>query len=563
MSGYPSKCAAPCSLGEYEADFSDRHLLHGVLAHFSTRKPQADALVSHDGDRAMSWVALDAATTGLAAALLRRGFRHGDFLATSLPFSIEHVLLEYACFKIGVIHAPLDLRLRPAEVLRSIDQIHARGYAFPGRLPSADFRELGLAVKAKCGSVEHLIQFSPSDEVVEGALSFPSLLADAPVQPTAEFLRAAVDVRPTDAAQVIFTTGSTGSPKPALLSHRNITCQNLALGRAFGFGERTRLLVNLPPSHVGGQAEALMTTLFWGGTAILLSVFDPLRSLQAVQARQANILGQIPAMYHYEWRQAGYSDFDLSSLEFAIYGGQQVARQFLERLAMMAPRIGTGLGLTESAGFCTFTQPDAGVDGIMDSLGHDVPLYPMTIRHPMRPDGTAGEVLPDGEAGQVCFEGPQTFLGYAGDPEATALAISRDGVLYTGDVGCRTDRGLRFCGRTKWIIKPAGHQVFPGDVEAHFSAMSQAVGSCAAVGVPHPLLTEAIVLFVETRPGAELTAGELRRHARGIASYMRPLHYVFLEPGAMPINRAAKSDYVRLREMALAEAAKLGWTAGR
>jgi acyl-CoA synthetase (AMP-forming)/AMP-acid ligase II len=199
------------------------------------------------------------------------------------------------------------------------------------------------------------------------------------------------------------------------------------------------------------------------------------------------------------------------------------------------------------------------VDEILSSIGHDMPVYRMSIRQPMRADGWAGVTLPDGETGHICFQGPQTFLGYAGDAEATARTISRDGVLYTGDVGFRREDGLHFSGRASWIIKPAGHQVFPGDVENHFCGLGDKVASCAVVGAEHHLLSEAIVAFVEKKPGAKLTVAELRRHARGMASFMRPLHYIVLEPGQMPLNRAAKSDYLRLRELASEAAEQLGW----
>jgi acyl-coenzyme A synthetase/AMP-(fatty) acid ligase len=121
-------------------------------------------------------------------------------------------------------------------------------------------------------------------------------------------------------------------------------------------------------------------------------------------------------------------------------------------------------------------------------------------------------------------------------------------------MGFRDEKGLHFSGRAKWIIKPAGHQVFPGDVESHICALEDKVAACAVVGVEHPLLSEAIVAFVERRPGAILTPQELRRHAKGLASYMRPLRYVLLEPGGMPLNRAAKIDYLRLQQMATADA---------
>jgi fatty-acyl-CoA synthase len=542
------------TLEAYEQDYRDRHLLHGVVAYWAARAPEAPALIHHERGQTTTWSELEQISARLAASLLRLGFRKGDFLAVLMPFSAEHIFLEYACFKIGLIHAPLDLRLRPPEVLRAVRQLPARGFAFPGRIGASDFRELAHAVRRECPSVECLIQCPPQGEAAEGAIPFPKLLEDPQPSP----LRLVQDVTEHDPAQAIFTTGSTGSPKAALLSHRNITCQNLCLGAAFGFGPQTRLLVNLPPSHVGGQAEALMTTLFWGGTAVVVEIFDPARSLDAIERHKVNLLGQIPAMYQYQWRLPDFESRRLHSLDMAIYGGQQAPRAFLERLARMAPRIGTGLGLTEAAGFCTYTPPDAGVDQIQTSLGFAMPVYPLSIRKPMRPDGTAGEELPDGEIGHVCFQGPQTFLGYAGDPEATAAAISHDGLLYTGDLGSRQPDGLHFAGRAKWVIKPAGHQVFPADVENHFCRLEK-VANCAVVGVEHPLLSEAIVAFIEPQAGAELTVEELRRHARQIASYMRPLHYVLLPPGQMPYNRAAKPDYVALQQRAREQAEALGW----
>lgn len=144
----------------------------------------------------------------------------------------------------------------------------------------------------------------------------------------------------------------------------------------------------------------------------------------------------------------------------------------------------------------------------------------------------------------------------------SAAAVSRDGVLYTGDLGRRGPDGLHFAGRAKWVIKPAGHQVFPADVENHFCLLEK-VANCAVGGVDHPLLSEAIVAFVEPRPGAQLAAEELRRHARQIASYMRPLHYVLLPAGQMPYNRAAKPDYVALKQMAQQQAEALGWPQNR
>jgi acyl-CoA synthetase (AMP-forming)/AMP-acid ligase II len=222
-------------------------------------------------------------------------------------------------------------------------------------------------------------------------------------------------------------------------------------------------------------------------------------------------------------------------------------------MAKMSRNVGTGLGLTEAAGICTYIRRTREcASECATSLGFDMPVYPMTIRAAMQADGAAGRMLPDGELGHVCFRGPQTFLGYINDAAATAAVISSDGYLYTGDVGYRDVSGLHLAGRAKLIIKPSGYQVFPGDVENHF-CMLEGVALCAVVGVPHPITSEAIVAFVERRPGCEVQISQLNRHARGLASYMRPYHYVPLEPGEMPLNRVVKTDYMVLRERARQE----------
>jgi fatty-acyl-CoA synthase len=530
---------AQCTLEDYNREFADRHLLGNVVTHWSAIKPDSPAIINHDRNEVLTWGEFEAQATGIARRLLGNGFRKGDFLATMMPMFIGHICLEYACFKVGVIHVPLDLRLPLPEVVRCLRLLRPKGFVSAGALHHDLRRE--------CPFLTSLAVMSGGQETE--IQSWPEATHE-------QCARAAQVLKETDGAQVIFTTGSTGSPKPALLSHRNITCQNMCLGAAFGFGERIRLLVNLPPSHVAGQAEALMTTLFWGGTAIILEIFDAGRSLQAIQRHRVNLLGQIPAMFNLEWRNPEYPRTDLSSLETVLYGGQQVPAAFLERLAAMAPRMATGLGLTESAGFCTYTPARATVEQMQESIGFDMPVYPMTIRNEMKPNGDAGDELPEGEIGHICFQGPQTFLGYVNDPDATARTISQDNYLYTGDMGSRDGKGLHLSGRAKWVIKVAGYQVFPGDVEDHVCKLEQ-VAACGVVGIEHRTLAEAIVAFVEPRPGCELTDKEIRKHSRSLASYMRPLHYVVLEPGQLPLNRATKVDYLRLHQMAVEEIQKL------
>jgi fatty-acyl-CoA synthase len=544
---------ADITQARYDRNFRDRHLLHGVVEYWAARKPDADAICNATRGTRLTWGELDRVSRLLAGHLHRAGFRQGDFFATSLPLLNEHILLEYACFRAGVIHVPLDLRLAPAEVLRCLGLVRPKGFACLGKTPAADFGALARAVREHCPSVEQLWVFCTPEEAPGGAASFFQVMAAALADPA----ECHVQIEPGDGAQVIFTTGSTGSPKPALLTHRGITSQNLCLGTAFRFGEDQRVLVNLPPSHVGCQSELMMTTLFTGGMVVTLEVFDAATSLEAIGNHRVTLLGQIPAMFQLAWRHADYGRRDLSSLQTVAYGGQAVSRAFLEKLLTMAPRAATGLGLTEASGFCTYTPLTRDLDVLGASLGYAAPLYPLSIREPMGGDGAAGAALPDGTIGHVCFKGPQTFAGYLNDPEATSRVLSSDGYLYTGDLGWRDAAGLHFSGRAKWVIKPGGNLVFPGDVEEHFCRLTEKVASCGVVGVEHALWSEGIVAFVEKRPGIELTEPELRRHARALTSYMRPLHYVIVGPGGLPLNRVAKIDTLRLKTLAEEEVRQL------
>jgi acyl-CoA synthetase (AMP-forming)/AMP-acid ligase II len=546
------------TLDDYESVFADRHLLHDVVAKWAKAKPEALALLSAEGGRAVTWREFDRTTTALARELSRLGFVKGDFLVTLLPLTVDHVLLEYSCFKIGVIAAPLDLRLPAAEVMRALEILRPRGFVSLGVKAPFDLRPLWRAVQAQCAWIQHGIVMD-SEEAIAGTRSFASIAEQALRAATEEDSAALPAISEDDGALVVFTTGSTGSPKPALLSHRNITVQNMCISGAFFGGDSgARSLINLPPAHVGCQTELLMSTLFGGGTAVLLELFDAGRSLRAIAQHRVEILGQIPAMFNLEWMQKDYDRHDLSSLRFAAYGGNTVSRAFVERLAAMAPVIGSGLGLTEAAGFCTYVQASAeDEEMILAGLGEAMPIYPCTIRQAMRADGSAGDELPPGEIGHLCFRGPQTFLGYVNDPEATAKTISREGFLYTGDLGYKDAAGLHLTGREKWVIKSMGYQIFPGDVEQHICALADKVANCVVVGVAHEVVSEAVVAVVEKRPEVEVSRQELDRHARSLPSYMRPRHWIILEAGQMPLNRVVKPDYVRAQQMARQEIAAL------
>jgi acyl-CoA synthetase (AMP-forming)/AMP-acid ligase II len=531
--------------------------LSDYVAYYAKKKPKELAIIEHNTGEKVSWEQFDISVSAFTAKLLSVGLQKGDIIATSLPLLKEHVYLMYACYRSGIIIAPLDLRLKTKEVQYCLDRMKPKAYFFLGKTPVADFRPIVAEVMKTSPYIQHWVQFQKESEfIMEGAVSIAEFVKDIQTifiqsLETGSVKTAREKVEKRDACLIIFTTGSTGSPKPALLCHEGILTQNIGLGVGFEVTESDRFLVNLPPSHVGCTTEQLATTIYGGGTLVLLHIFNPQLSLEAIQTHKVTCIGQIPALYNMEWLLPNYKEYDLSSLRFAIYGGQAVSRDFLVKMKSMAPRIGTGLGLTETSGFCTYTDVDADVDEIVKSIGYDMPLCPVSIREPMNADGSAGKEKAKGETGEICFSGPQIFLGYLGDLENTRKTISTEGICYTGDLGYYDDEGLHFSGRSKLVIKPKGYQVYPDDVEHHISEkLKGKVNMVAIVGAEHNVFSEAIIAFVEPLPGVEVTPEDILKACEDISAYSRPSHVELIQPGQFPLNRVAKTDYVVLKEEA-------------
>ena len=546
---------------EQEAAKQNRELLDNMADYvekYAGSRKKKYAIIEFDTGEKITWKQFNTSVNAFSAKLLSMGLKKGDIIATSLPLLKEHIYLLYACYRTGIIAAPLDLRLKASEIQYCFDKIKPKAYFFLGKTPLADFWPIISEVMKGSPYVKTWVQFQKEpDLVIDGAVGISEYVKDIKkvfIKSifTGSVKKARALVGKRDACLIIFTTGSTGSPKPALLCHNNILIQNIGLGVGFGLTEEDSMLVNLPPSHVGCVTEQLATTIYSGGTSVILHVFNPEKSLQAIQDYRVTVIGQIPALFNLEWALPNYSSFDLSSLRFILYGGQAVPVEFLKKMQEMALQIGTGLGLTETAGFCTYTDVDATVEDIARSIGYDMKLAPLTIREPMNSDGTAGKALKEGEIGEICFEGPQVFLGYYDDPINTAKTLSSDGVCYTGDLGFYDSEGLHFVGRAKFVIKPKGYQVYPQDVINHISEkLDGKTVNIACVGAPHDIYIEAIMVFVEPASGVALTPEDVYASCEDISSYSRPSHAVILEPGKMPLNRVAKVDYMVLKEMAV------------
>lgn len=542
-------------------------LVNSYIDKWARETPDATAIVQHEDGRELTYKKFSTLIDFFALRLLDMGIKKGDRIATQLVLVPEHMALMYACFKIGAIFAPLDVRLIEQEVVRDINKIEAKAFFFLGNTPIRDFREVGRAVKKGCSSVEHLVQFTPDPkpgEIIDGALSITGMMN----KPRLIWLKLKdlfngrlkktySEIEKRTPALIIYTTGTTGEPKPALLCHENIIVQNQVLERGMGGNKSDfSILVNLPPSHVGCITETFMTTMYIGGKAVFLRIFDVRGTLEAIEKHKIKVIGQIPTMFRMLWNDPEYDKYDLSSLEFVAYAGSAVDTGFLKKLSTMAPRFGTGIGMTENAGFATFTPEDISIEEMAGQVGQSFPdLARVTVRKPMGKDGRAGEELPDGEVGEICYHHPIVFLGYYNQQEETGKTISKEGLLYTGDLGyfkpMENYKALYLSGRKKFVIKQKGYNVFPGEVEAHISKMD-GVDVAEVLGMPHELFDEGIFAFVRPEPGRDLTAEEVMAHCKSIASYKRPQHVEIWPSGEeMPLTRSTKIDKLKLKEMAV------------
>jgi acyl-CoA synthetase (AMP-forming)/AMP-acid ligase II len=221
----------------------------------------------------------------------------------------------------------------------------------------------------------------------------------------------------------------------------------------------------------------------------------------------------------------------------------------------MAPKFGTGIGMTETAGFTTFTPDGISVEEMAGQVGcYFEDLGKISIREPMNEDGKAGRELSDGEIGEICYHPPIVFLGYYNFPEATKKAISEEGILYGGDLGYFKEMGsyraLYLSGRKKFVIKQKGYQVFPDEVQSFISEHPK-VDEAEVVGIKHHLFSEGIFAFVKPKPDVELSPAEILQYCKNIAAYKRPQHIeIWPVDKPFPITKTTKVDKLELIKIA-------------
>ncbi len=456
---------------------------------------------------------IDRLAAELAAGGVGRGDRVG-YLGLNDPMFL---ITLFAAARIGAVFVPLNYRLTAAEL----------GYILADagvHTLLADARYAAVAGPVLTGpGVRRALALS----AVPGWEPLPDLLANrgrlaAPVHP-----------RSDEVAVIMYTSGTTGRPKGAMLTHGNLFWNNVNALLSFDVSQDDVSLVAAPLFHIGGLNVTTLVTLQKGGQIVLMPAFDPGQALKLIAEYRVTTMFGVPAMFLFMSQVPEFAAADLSSVRFLICGGAPVPETLITRYGQRGIAFVQGYGLTETAPLALVLRADE-VSVKVGAAGHAVlPLSDVRLV-----DAENNPVAP-GERGEICVRGPQVMAGYWHNREATDAVIDAGGWFHTGDIGQADQDGYVYVvDRLKDMVITGGENVYPAEVEAvlyHHPAIAEV----AVLGTPHEQWGEAVTAVVALNPGAALTLEELSAFARDkLAGYKIPLRLEFVD--ALPRNPAGK-----------------------
>lgn len=492
-----------------------------------------DRVAVDDRGVVLTYRELDSRASDLAAALLDKGYGVGDRIATITGNSADHVVVFFACAKAGCVLVPLSWRLSPRELALQLEQ------ADPALLLVEDeFTTLASA------ALKRLV----APLAVKG-LGAGSIEANVP-HPTRNGLGEPPErrsVRDDDALLIIFTSGTQGAARGAILTHGNCFWTNLALSRTAEITSSDIVLAVMPQYHVGGWNVQPLLAWWVGATVVLERTFDPGRVLQLIQDRRITTTMGVPANYLFLSEHPSFAEADLSSLRHAIVGGAPMPEPLLRTWHSRGVALTQGYGLTEASPN-VLCLPDEDARTKVGLAGKPYPHVEVAVADPV-----TGEEL-DGEAtGELLVRGPSVFQGYFREPTLTAAAL-RDGWLHTGDLVHRdVDGYFKVVDRISDIFISGGESIAPTEVESVI-ASHPSVADVAVVGVPNDRWGEVGVAYVVVRQGFATDEEQLREHcAQQLASYKVPTEFLLVRSiprssGNKVVRRALVADYVAAKE---------------
>jgi fatty-acyl-CoA synthase len=513
------------------------------LADSARRFPGCDALVDCASGRRWTYAQFDAAVDQLARALMASGIERGDRIAVWAPNCAEWVLLQYGSARVGAILVCVNPSYRAHELAYVLGQSETSLLFCVTQNRGADYRAMAQSVATGLPRLRQTV-FIDDD-------SWPRWLdGGSGIDPGALRARCA-ELSFDDPINIQYTSGTTGAPKGATLTHHNILNNGYLVGRGLGYTERDRICVPVPFYHCFGMVMANLAATSHGAAIVIPAVnFDPVATLRAVAAERCTALYGVPTMFIAELAVPDIESLDLGSLRTGIMAGAPcpptVMRQVMERMSMR--EVAICYGMTETSPVSTMTQRDDDIRRRTETVGRPTPHVQIKIVDP-----ASGRVVPRGSVGELCTRGYSVMRGYWREPEKTGEALDEAGWMHTGDLAVMdADDYVSIVGRSKDMVIRGGENIYPREVEDFLLGYPGAL-EVQVVGVPDSRYGEELMAFFRMREGvAPATVDAVKAFCDGkLARYKIPRYVEVVD--SFPMTVTGKVRKIELRELAVAK----------
>jgi len=510
-----------------------------------------DAVVDVPTGRSWTYQEFDADTDALAGGLLAAGIEARDRVGIWAPNCAEWVLLQFATAKIGAILVNINPAYRSHELSYVLRQAGVRLLVSAENFKTSNYRAMIGEIRDDLPDLERVIFIGTAEwDTLLGA-GRADAAAHAPAGDLPDALRErAAGLAFDDPINIQYTSGTTGFPKGATLSHHNILNNGFFIGEMCRYTAADRVCIPVPFYHCFGMVLGNMAVVTHGACIVIPAPgFEPDATLRAVQRERCTSLYGVPTMFIAELALPDFAEYDLSTLRTGIMAGSPCPVEVMKRVVseMHMSEVTIAYGMTETSPVSCQTRPDDDTDRRVSTVGRVHPHIEVKIVNP-----ATGLVLPRGEPGEMCTRGYSVMLGYWDEPDKTAEAIDAARWMHTGDLAVMDATGyLNIVGRIKDMVIRGGENVYPREVE-EFLYTHPEIEDVQVIGVPDAKYGEELCAWVRLRPGAELTGDDIRAFCVGkIAHYKVPRYVRFSE--GFPMTVTGKVQKFKMRETSVTE----------
>ncbi|GEP55623.1 AMP-binding protein [Reyranella soli] len=522
----------------YDHGVSTKKLIGETIGGFFDRTVEThrdrEALVVRQQNVRWTWGELGRRVDDLAAGLITLGLERGDRVGIWAPNRYEWTLAQFATAKAGLVLVNVNPAYRRAELEYAMNKVECKALILAPALKTSNYLEIAsdLVKAGKLPHLRHVVRLGA--EKTPGMLNFDDVANAGGNAEKMKLAELGPKLQFDDAINIQFTSGTTGHPKGATLSHHNILNNGYFVGEGLKLTPDDRLCIPVPLYHCFGMVMGNLGCLTHGSTMVYpAEAFDPLATLQAVSEERCTALYGVPTMFIAQLDHPEFAKFDLKSLRTGIMAGSPCPIEVMKKVQsqMNMSEVTIAYGMTETSPVSTQCATDDPVERRVSTVGQVLPHIEIKIVD------TEGKAVPRGETGEFCTRGYSVMKGYWNDADKTAEAIDEAGWMHTGDLATMDEQGyVNIVGRLKDMVIRGGENVYPREIE-EFLYRHPKIQDVQVIGVPDPRYGEEICAWIKLHQGSTATAEEIREFCKGeIAHYKIPRYIEFVLEFPMTIT---------------------------